>query len=109
MNKFSKFAMKAVAAGLSLSLVSSPSVTTAQTLSVVIYYVDISGFTVDPQYYACGNTAVAGPFASSGSAIDWRDQFIHADGRVFSHLSSDPNVCNDQKLMYDSSKGWYRY
>jgi hypothetical protein len=77
-------------------------------LSVILFYVDITGQTVDSRYYACGNSGVAGPFASGGSAIEWRDEFLNTTAPPISRASTDPGVCGGPVLLHDLAKGWHR-
>ncbi len=77
-------------------------------LAVRLFFVDISGRSVDAAYYACGDDRLAGPFMSGGSAIDWRNQFAGGDAQVIGHWSNEDAVCKGPPLFYDTSKGWYR-
>lgn len=77
----------------------------AQELVVTIYFVNITGHQIDEKFWACGESSVAGPFMSGGTAIDWRNEF--ADGAdVYSQESSDPGVCLPPPAWYYEHGEW---
>jgi len=92
--------------GILVSLVGGAS---SQDLSVALYFVDISGQAINPKYYACNDSSLAGPFLSAGSAIEWRDEIISDGVAIISHWNNEPNVCTGPPLMHDQTSGWYRY
>jgi hypothetical protein len=80
-------------------------------ISVVYYFIDVSGqevaLNVEPaDYHACGEPNVAGPFLSSGSAIDWRDKFC-PEGQCLTKPGDDPNTCTTSPI-YSEDGSWVR-
>jgi hypothetical protein len=105
---FAAAATYAVAILLNVSATLLPRVANAG-ISVTLYFVDIASEPVDSQFYACKNAALAGPFMSGSSAIDWRNRVLkNENAKIVVHSSTEPDVCKGPPLFYDSSKGWYR-
>ena len=75
-------------------------------LKVSLFFVDITGCSVDPSFYACGDATFAGPFMSGGSAIEWRDEFC-PDGDISQRWSDEPGVCQ-QSGLEKGLNGWAR-
>jgi hypothetical protein len=80
-------------------------------LKVHLFFIDITGQPIngalDPaDYAACGDPTLAGPFLSSDSAIDWREQFC-PEGKCIDGWSDDPNTCSTSPIMYERG-GWTR-
>ena len=78
-------------------------------IAVALYYVDLSGLSIDSKYFACSDSTLAGPFMSAASAIEFREEVLSLhDGRIISHWSDEANVCQPPALYHDAAKGWYR-
>ena len=75
-------------------------------LRVALYFVNIGGLEVDLFYYACGDSGLAGPFMSAGSADDWRDQFA-GGAEVVLHWNDEADICTGPPLFADGSR-WVR-
>ena len=76
------------------------------SLSVTLFFVDITGANVDALYWACGDARTAGPFMSGGSAVDWSREFAN-DAAVFSRQGDEEGVCQPPAL-YKTMNGWER-
>lgn len=81
-------------------------------LKVQLYFIDITtgqpinGAPDPADYEACGNPNLAGPFMSSDSTIDGRDQFCPV-GKCIDGWSDDPDTCTANLIMYQNG-GWTR-
>jgi hypothetical protein len=75
-------------------------------LAVAIFYVEIGGQTIDPKFYACGNSSIAGPFMSSATAIEFRNEFA-AGAEVEPHMSNEDGICSTNPWFHDNGN-WHQ-
>jgi hypothetical protein len=80
--------------------------TYAQSIVVTIYFVDIVGIEIDPKFYACGDSSVAGPFMSGATAVEWRNEFA-MDAEIIISYSDDLDACLPPPAWYHNSDIWY--
>lgn len=77
------------------------------------YFVDIrAGSEGDQGFWACGNPALAGPFASMETAAEWRQEFANdKQASLIMRDSASPGTCNDTPLLWKPGYGpfgWWR-
>ena len=75
-------------------------------IKVLLTFVDIAGRGVSPEFYACGDATLAGPFMAGGSAIDWEREFCPG-AELRTRWSDEEGVCGGPPL-YKGANGWYR-
>jgi hypothetical protein len=78
------------------------------SVGVAHYFVDLTGLDgIAQHFFACGNPNSAGPFMSSQTAIEWRDEFLdppyRSPDRIKVGYSDDPNVCTNLPWYHDNN------
>lgn len=92
---------------VAIALAMTPQLSSAE-LVVTLFFVDIANNdNVSSDFYACGDSRVAGPFMSGATAIEWRDQFLPSGGKVFNRSGNEPGVCAGPPL-YREGNAWQR-